>query len=508
MGAATGSWPARLAGWWQDEAAQHRLTRSLFIRLVALIYCIAFVSLWIQVDGLIGHNGILPAADFLKAVRQQTGPERYWLMPTLCWWNAGDGFLHFLCGGGAVISLLVMAGVAQGPGLLVLWVFYLSLLWVCREFLGFQWDVLLLETGFLALFFAPWRPFSRLAAEAPPSRLVLWLFRWLLFRVIFASGVVKLTSGDAMWRGLTALNVHYETQPLPTWIGWYIHQLPQWIHKLSVAGMFLIELLVPFLIFTPRPFRQVACGAFVFLQLAIVASGNYCFFNLLILALCVLLLDDSALRRLCPARWRGRLQPVSSSVRPHRWRFRLLTAAAVPLVVLGCLVMTGLFVPRPMFPSLVVRFQRAVAPWCVVNSYGLFAVMTNPRHEIVVEGSNDGVRWQAYEFKWKPGATGRAPSWVAPHQPRLDWQMWFAALGNHQDNPWFTNFEVRLLQGAPEVLALLDQNPFPEKPPRYVRALLYEYHFTAVAARRDRGDWWRRELKGLYGPPVTLQAAP
>jgi hypothetical protein len=337
------------------------------------------------------------------------------------------------------------------------------------------------------------------------SSTILWLLRWLLFRLMFASGVVKLVSGDETWRNLTALTYHYETQPLPTLMGWYAHQLPEWFQKISVVGMFAIELVIPFLIFAPRRLRFVACAAFFALQLLIIATGNYCFFNLLTIALCILLLDDACLRRFIPKRVVARFnapQPLTANL-----RYRNVCVAALTTVVLlvSGIQMAALFFKRVNLPIPAQRILSWAAPFRTINSYGLFAVMTTSRPEIIVEGSVDGQTWVEYAFKWKAGDLRRAPSWVAPHQPRLDWQMWFAALGNYQSNPWFVNFMVRLLQGSPTVLALLETNPFPDSPPRYVQAVVYDYHFTDFATQRADGTWWRREWQREYCPVLSLR---
>jgi uncharacterized membrane protein YphA (DoxX/SURF4 family) len=365
-----------------------------------------------------------------------------------------------------------------------------------------------LETGFLAIFFAPLQFFPRRASqEAPPSRIVLWLLRWLLFRLMLESGCVKLLSGDTTWHSLTALNFHYETQPLPTWIGWYVHQLPAALQKFSCAAMFAIELAVPFLIFLPRKPRQFAFLAFVLLQVIILLTGNYCFFNLLAMALCLTLLDDAAIQSLLQKVWRG-VSPNSHPPPPERRLRHWPMAVTVPIAALvGCACYThffGFIGVRMPGPEPVVAVYRWLQPFRTFSSYGLFAVMTTSRPEIIVEGSNDGVKWDAYEFKYKPGDLNRRPAFVAPHQPRLDWQMWFAALGDVHQNPWFVNFCVRLLQGSPQVLALLDKNPFPNVPPRYIRAVVCDYHFTDLATRRATGEWWRREWKGIYLPPISI----
>jgi lipase maturation factor 1 len=446
-----------------------------------------------------------------------------------------------------VLSLFVIFGVATAPALALLWFFYLSLSVVCDVFLGYQWDALLLETGLLAVFFAPLQCLPGLKREAPPSRTMLWLLRWLLFRLMFASGVVKLATHDPTWRGLTALTFHYETQPLPTWIGWYAHQLPLWFQKFSCAVMFAIELGVPFLIFTPRRPRFLAAAAITFLMVVIAATGNYCFFNLLAVGLCVLLLDDAALQRLCSSIRPGRryrdmppgtaattttlgdpaLRQLCSSVRPGRqnqdtplgtaattttaWRWPTWIIAPLAAVVLTVTTMTlfGAFRDQILWPRPMVALYSAVSPLRSFNGYGLFASMTTARPEIVIEGSNDGQTWLPYEFKYKPGDPMHRPAFVEPFQPRLDWQMWFEALRvmNRGAEPsrWFLNFCERLLQGQPEVLALLGTNPFPTAPPRYIRAQVYDYHFTDIAARRETGAWWRRKLVGPYCPVLSLR---
>jgi predicted DCC family thiol-disulfide oxidoreductase YuxK len=521
------------------------LTRWIFLRALGVIYLVAFISLWTQINGLIGHNGILPAGQFMAAAGQQCdaqgiGLERYRLLPTLCWFNASDGFLHFQCAVGSLLALLLIIGIAPAPCLGGLWLLYLSLATVGRDFLGFQWDNLLLETGFLAIFLAPLQLVARasrpcvLSASGEPNRkltgktpvplLVLWLLWLLLFKLMFSSGCVKLFSGDPNWRHLTALAFHYQTQPLPTWMGWYANQLPLWFQKLSCAGMFGIELGAPFLIFAPRRLRFCGGAAIAFLQILILLTGNYTFFNWLTLALCLLLLDDFALIKFVPSRLRRALAPGAPVSGPacanenmlragpeagapnltRRWPRAVTIPLAAVFLSISLFQVSLMFGARPVWFLPVAVTDLWLSPLRTVNSYGLFAVMTTERREIIVEGSNDGIHWLAYEFKYKPGAVTRPPAFVAPHQPRLDWQMWFAALGNARQNPWFANFCGRLLQGSPEVLALLANNPFPGHPPRYVRAELYDYRFTSLAERHATGSWWKREFIGEYLPPLSL----
>jgi predicted DCC family thiol-disulfide oxidoreductase YuxK len=503
------SWLTRCLWGRHVEVPDYFLTRWFFLRALGLVYLVAFVSLWTQVSGLIGHGGILPADQFMPAVKQQCdlqgiGLNRFHLLPTLCWFDSSDGLLHLQCAAGTVCAVLLILGIAPAPCLALLWLFYLSLVTVGRDFLGFQWDNLLLETGLLAIFLAPLQLLPRPAREAPPSRLFLWLLRLLLFKLMFSSGCVKLLSGDPTWRNLTALTFHYQTQPLPTWIGWYAQQLPVWFQKLSCAVMLGIELGAPFLIFTPRRLRFLGAALLAGLQVLILLTGNYTFFNFLTLALCLLLLDDFLLARWLPANIRARFTIHDSRFTPKHWpRPLLVVIAAVILSASSFTLAVTLGCRSPLLaPFGWVAGQ--LAPLRSVNNYGLFAVMTTQRNEIIVEGSNDGANWLAYEFRYKPGDVTRRPSFIAPFQPRLDWQMWFAALGDYQQNPWFGNFCERLLQGSPDVLALLDKNPFPDKPPHFIRAEFYNYHFTNFAERRATGAWWKRESIGEYLPPVSL----
>ena len=501
----------RLAWGRQLDPPTHNLVRWVFLRSLGVIYLIAFVSLWVQIMGLVGHNGILPAETAMAAMRrgadaQHLGLERYHLVPTLCWFKATDGFLKLQCAAGTALAVLLIVGIAPAPCLFLLWLIYLSLATVCQDFLGFQWDILLLETGFLAIFLAPLQLRPRVSRAAPPSRLVLWLLRLLLFKLMFQSGCVKLLSGDPTWRSLTALRFHYETQPLPTWIGWYAHQLPTWAQTASVVVMFGIELFAPFLIFAPRRLRQWACLALVFLQTLIFLTGNYCFFNLLTIALCLLLLDDAALRAFLPERLREAL-PVSGAQQDRiawRWPIQITLPLAAIAVTTSLMQFSAMFrLPVP-WPRPIVAVYGWLEPFRTFNHYGLFAVMTTSRREIIIEGSNDRVAWRAYEFKYKPGDVKRRPRFVEPHQPRLDWQMWFAALGDYRQNLWLVNCCLRLLTGSPPVLAMLERNPFPKQPPRYIRAVVYEYRFTDFTTRHRTGAWWRREDKGLYLPPLSL----
>jgi predicted DCC family thiol-disulfide oxidoreductase YuxK len=496
--------------------------RRWFLRALGVIYLIAFVSLWVQVDGLIGSDGVSPVNQFLPAVHAQLGKDAYAILPTLCWFNSSNAFLHFLCGSGVVLSVLLIFGIAPAVSLVALFAFYLSLAIAGQTFLSFQWDVLLLETGFLSIFLAPWRLWPREliclpgspppAIAAPVSRAGLFLLKFLLFKLMLMSGVVKLTSGDDCWWNLTALDYHYWSQPLPTVFAWWADKSPEWFKHFSVAFCLVVEIIIPFFIWAPRSLRLIAAGLMIFLQLAIAITGNYCFFNLLTIALCLLLIDDAAvgIPRLREAVG-GQMIAAPSPQRAGCGRalpIRLCGYAAIAVIVvtlpINARLIFSAFKPRSRPPHTLATVYEQLEALRIVNGYGLFRVMTKDRCEIVLEGSIDGVEWFPYEFKWKPGDVKRAPGWCAPHQPRLDWQMWFAALESPQENPWFVGLIVRLLQGSQDVNRLLAHNPFPEKPPRYIRAMFYRYRFTTVSELRQTGAWWKRQELREYLPTVSL----
>jgi lipase maturation factor 1 len=454
----------------------------LFIRLLAAIYFAAFASLALQITGLIGARGILPVSGYLGGVSKFLGARAYWEAPTILWAAHGDRFLEAVCWAGAAISLALfsalLAGYLERIALVCLYVLYLSLCSAGQDFLSFQWDALLLEAGFLAIFLGN-------------SKIVVLLFRWLLFRLMFLSGVVKVTSHDPVWRDRTALAFHYMTQPLPTPVAWYMYQLPLSFQRFSTASALFIELVTPFLFFAPRLWRFWGAGLALFLQTLIFLTGNYTFFNLLTMALCLFLFDDDALRKL-------RLRS-----RNFRTNTPAVIAAAAVILALSISGLWQMFFSTSPEPEN--ALVRIAGPFQIANTYGLFASMTTSRPEIIVQGSNDGEIWLDYEFPYKPGNLRQAPRWVAPYQPRLDWQMWFAALSDYRSSPWFVNFMLRLLQGSPAVTGLLAKNPFPEAPPKYVRAELFDYSFTDFATRRATGQWWARQPRGLYFPRISLE---
>jgi lipase maturation factor 1 len=478
------------------------LSRWLFLRLLGVVYFIAFVSLGLQIIGLAGDHGILPARGFLERLHAFYGRDAYRLFPTVCWLGAGDAMLRALCWGGAGLALLEVGGVAQAPVLALLWVLYLSVSVAGQTFLWFQWDALLLETGLLAMWYAPTQWLPSLTREGAPSTALRWLLWALLFKLMFLSGITKLASGDPTWRNLTALDYHFWTQPLPPWTAWYAQWLPEWTRHGMLFVVLVIELVVPWLILVPRRLSRLrlAAGALLVMgQLGIAFTGNYGFFNLLAIVLCVPLVDDAVLRRVLPL-------GLEAGAAEPRWKL-VAIRVLVPVIALLSTLAFAREIAQTLpgaRGALANPLLQAVAPLRSINGYGLFRVMTTERPEIVIEGSRDSVTWREYGFRWKPGDVTRSPRFVAPHQPRLDWQMWFAALDPEGARDWLGSLLEHLLRGTPEVVGLLGENPFPDAPPKYVRLVYYRYRFSTPAARARTGAWWERELTGYLTRPLSL----
>lgn len=480
------------------EPPTSRLVSSVSLRGLGLIYLAAFTSLRRQVLGLYGRRGILPIGEFLATRRAAVARpiEAYRRWPTVFWLSASDAALVRACRAGELLGLAVVLGVAPLPALASLWILYTSFVSVGRDFLRFQWDALLLEAGALALLVAPARLRPRFAADEPAWPAVL-LWRWLAFRLHYESGLAKLQSGDPTWRERTACCYHFETQPLPTPVGWYLHHAPRWVQRAQTHAVLALELVVPFLAFGPRRVRRAGFWLLSGLQGAIAVTGNYGFFNALSTTTLLWLLDDEGMPR--PLRsWRRRRESVK---RPEGLQRFVIAVCAGALGVISLAGHRLAYGKRPP-PAFLMRAFAAAQRWRLVNTYGLFAVMTVSRPEIVIEGSDDGRHWLEYELRYKPSDPRRGPRWVAPHQPRLDWQLWFAAMDLTPE--WFARLVVRLLEASPEVLALFASSPFGARAPRYVRAVLYDYRMTDLATRRATGAWWRRERIGLYFPPVSL----
>lgn len=515
------------------------IARWLFLRALGLIYFSAFFALLFQAKGLIGTRGILPAAEYLQGGRS-LGLLRFWAAPTLLWISSSNHWLMALMWAGLIASVLLVANVWPRAMLLVCFLCYLSFVAAAQDFSNYQSDGMLLEAGFISLFLAPPGFLPGWATARPPMRAAILLLLWEWFRIYFESGVVKLASGDPSWRNLTAMYEYYQNGPLPTWIGWYAEQLPHWFQRGAAGATLLMELVLVWMAFLPRPWRIACCILVTVWQVGVIVTANYAFLNYLVLVLGLLLLDDKFLRRFVPERWRRRLpdpaehsgprlrdllhsraegglsvtstepvEPTPEAVPMHpggrlgsiRWAVSgialtwIAYATTVPLIRM---FWRGL--PLPSAPI------AALEPFRIANEYGLFAVMTPHRYEIEFQGSNDGRTWTAYPFRYKPQNVDERPRIYAPYQPRFDWNLWFASLGPWMQNPMVPRTEELLLENDADVLGLFRGNPFAAAPPKYVRAVLYQYWFSNPAQKDLQGLWWVRQLLGTYAPTLERKA--
>jgi hypothetical protein len=479
----------------QDEPSSTYLwPRWLFLRGLGLIFLSAFYSLAFQIHGLVGGGGILPAGEYLHAVRGAFGPVRaIWYAPTLLWLGAGDVALWVIVAAGIACSLLLTANLWPRLTTALCTVLFLSCVAALQDFSSYQSDGMLLEAGFIASWLEPGGLRPRLGATDPPSRFSLFMLRWEWFRIYLESGIVKLASGDQHWRNFTAMDDYYQNGPLPTWLGWYVQQLPHWYHAGTVVLTLFAELLLVWSVWFARPVR-VACFLIVTaLQIAIIATANYAFLNHLVLLLGVFLLDDQTL-----AIVGLRIASSGGRVRqPSLWR-RYGEGATLGFALYVTVMAFVPDVPVLGAPA------RLLAPFRVANAYGLFAVMTEARYEIEFQGSRDGTTWIAYPFRYKPQDVRERPGIYAPYQPRFDWNLWFASLGPWQQSPWVVNAQLRLTEGSASVLRLFRSDPFHGQPPTLVRTVLWQYWFTDVATQRATGIWWRRQLLGPYTGTVAL----
>jgi hypothetical protein len=498
--------PQRLFG--PDRAQPGYLaSRWLFLRGLGLIFFSAFYSLAFQIRGLIGPRGILPAGSYLAEVARVFGAQRFWFAPSVFWWSSSDRALLAVCIVGMVAAFLLVLNVGPRGMLVVCLIAFLSFISTARDFASYQSDGMLLEAGFISLFFAPagWRP--RLRMSDPPSRASRFLLVWLLFRIYFESGVAKLLGRDPEWRNFTAMDQYYQNGPLPTWIAWYAHHLPHGFHAAMAVLTLALELVLIFAVFLPRHFRIPLFFIITLWQIGIILTSNYAFLNYLVLLLGILLLDDKFLARLLPSGLRASPTTESSSITSTRADRSAPWMAGTRLWVQGFFLTWVFYATSVLLLSMMSRQVllpaepvRALEPFRIANDFGLFAVMTRDRYEIEFQGSRDGQTWTAYPFRYKPQDLHAPPRIYAPYQPRFDWNLWFASLGSWREYTFVLQVEQRLLSAEPDVLALFAGNPFPGESPRQVRAILWQYWFSDWKDKRQQGLWWRREQLGLYAP--------
>jgi hypothetical protein len=456
------------------------LARLVFTRTLALVYLIAFLCALNQFRPLLGQHGLQPVPDYISRVPFRASPSLFYLLPK-DWAFAGFAWA------GIALSCVAISGIAdhwQGiwwSSLVwgLIWVLYLSFVNVGQTFYGFGWESILLEAGFFAMFLGP--------SHTAPPMLTILAIRWLEFRIMFGAGLIKMR-GDPCWRDLTCLNYHYETQPMPNPVSWYLHRAPAWTHTAGVAFNHFSELVVPFAYFLPQPIASIAGVLTIAFQAFIMASGNLSWLNFLTMVLAIPLIADA--------------RHVPELTAPGMTGRVLVYTMAAMVAVLSVRPVLNMLSPNQ-------AMNVSYNPLRLVGTYGAFGSVTRVREEVIVEGTADAEisttsQWREYEFKGKPGATGRMPPQIAPYHLRLDWLMWFAAMSDYSQNPWFVNFVGKLLRGDKAILGLLRTNPFPDRPPLYIRARLYEYHFTTAEERRRTGQWWTRSLSGEYFPAVSL----
>ena len=546
MQTASNPWTPAFLRWWagpgQVGPPGRLLPRWLFLRALGVIYFSAFYSLVFQIRGLLGPDGLLPAGVYLEEVAKAVhGLGRFWYAPTLLWISSGDRVLLVLCWVGMIASVLLICNLWPRGMLLVCFVMFLSFVTAAQDFSGYQSDGMLLSAGFVCLFFAPRGRRPRWGESQPASRASLFLLQMVWFTIYFESGIAKYFGGDPSWHNLTAMDQYYQNGPLPTWIGWYVQQLPHWFHASSVVYTLAVELIVVWMLFLPRRYRIICFFIVTPIQISIILTANYAFLNYLVLALGVLLLDDQFLAQFLPARWAKPVRenllrtPPAPEAEPLinldlsstasadsgefktatnkggvDWRARLPQAvSAVQVWVSGLLLAWVLYATAILL--IVQAFGRlplppqpvtALEPFRIANSYGLFGRMTWARYEIEFQGSDDGTNWTAYPFRYKPQDVREAPGIYAPYQPRFEWNLWFASLDYWRENPFVVRTEQALLENDKDVLALFRFSPFLKEPPKYVRAVMWQYWFTDLKTKRDTGDWWRRQYIGLYAPSL------
>jgi lipase maturation factor len=478
---------------------EYHLTRFVILRLLGFVYAIAFLVAAQQLVPLIGEHGLTPATLYLDRIQAHFGSHAsaMWHFPSVFWLGVSDRAMLIFAWAGFALSLVVLGGYANAIILAVLWAMYMSIVHVGDTWYGYGWETQLLETGFLSIFLCPLfdpRPFPK----RPPPLLVLWLFRWLGFRIMIGAGLIKLR-GDPCWRNLTCLYYHYETQPIPSPISRYLHFAPHWFHKVETAWNHFTELVVPWFSFGPRTARHTAGVLLVGFQVLLIISGNLSFLNYVTIIPFLACFDDSFWGKILPGSLVRRAEKASDKSEPSRLQTGIAVALTILVAYLSIAPVTNLISARQ-------AMNDSFDPFNLVNTYGAFGAVGKERYEIIFEGTDDALvtgdtKWKEYEFKAKPGDPNRRPPFIAPYQPRIDWQIWFAAMGSPAEYPWTLHFVWKLLHNDSATLSLLANNPFPNEPPHFVRARLYRYQFAPL----DDRAWWKRELIGEWLPAFSTE---
>lgn len=481
----------------KKEKSEYWLTRFVLLRVLGFVYFFAFLSLAIQVIPLMGENGLLPAKAFLSEFHFENKIDAFIKLPTIFWLNESDNFLLFLAWLGVALSFILMIGFANVPLMAVLWLVYMSFVHIGQLWYSYGWEIQLIETGFIAIFLCPlldMRPFPKNAAPAP----VIWLFRWLAFRVYIGAGLIKIR-GDECWRNLTCLYYHYETQPIPNPLSPYFHFMPRLLNRLGVLWNHFIELIVPFFVFYPGIVRNIAGMLLISFQVILILSGNLSFLNWITIVPAIACFDDRFFRRILPERIVQKAWHTAKNKRQYKSQ-KIVAWVLVALVA---------FLSIPVIKNLASPYQymnTSFNRWELVNTYGAFGSIGRQRYELVLEGTEDETinqqtKWKEYEFKAKPGNPYRKLPVIAPYQPRIDWQIWFAAMERPEQNPWLVHLIWKFLHNDKGAISLIAYNPFPDKPPKYIRVEFYHYKFAPIG-NKD-GLVWNREYIGEWLPPLS-----
>lgn len=467
---------------WTPEDYTSSIT--LLIRLLGLIYLFAIGAFCFQIQGLLGKNGILPVTEFLNYFQWRFPYKRFFYIPSFFWFNSSDGALLGLAYVGSLIAIALVCGFYPSICLGLLILIYLSIVSVGQDFLSFGWESFLIEISFYTFWIS----------LTPTPNLMMWIcLNFLLFRFHIQAGAVKLQSRDRTWRDLTALKYHYQSQPLPNTWAWYVYRWPIEFHKFSTLFMFIVELIVPFGLFFSEEIRFGVGIAFIGLQVVIWLTGNFSYLNHLTVAFSTITFNNAFLAPFIP----------SHESHASHWMIEsFISTLGIIFLILQIIRLWHHFQPQRNYLT---KCFSGLATFHLVNRYGLFAIMTTERYEIVLEGSDDGENWKEYMCKYKPSEITRRPRRISPYQPRLDWQMWFLPFDDFESQTWFHQFLFHLLKGTPEVLKLIRYNPFTDKPPVYIRALIYDYKFSTTRQKKEKGWWWQRELIGQYSPVLTLR---
>ena len=484
-----------------SERSTYWLTRSIFLRGLGIIYAVAFLVLTQQFDGLLSSRGLLPIDLYLDGLFQKFNGQSqiYFLKPTIFWISADDTVLLASAYTGLLVAMLVAAGYANSIMLFFLWVLYLSFVNAGQIFYGYGWESILLEVGFLAIFLTPllrWKPYLR---DNPPPEIVIWLLRWVLFRIMFGAGLIKLRASDPCWREFTCLLYHYETQPIPNPLSWYFHQMPEWFHTAGVFVNHVVEIIVPWMFFGPRKVRHLGGLLTIIFQLTLIFSGNLSWLNWLTIVVCIACFDDTFLRRFSLSKTKMLLESLILQPIVGARKYVLYTLAGL-ILFLSIQPTLNLISPNQLM-------NAAFDPFHLVNTYGAFGTVGRVRHEVVLQGTTDkeltaDTDWFEIEFKCKPGNIQRRPCIISPYHLRLDWQIWFAAMQSFQHNPWLIHLVAKLLAGDDVVKPLLQESEKLKKQPYFIRGELYKYSFSEPG--HAGASWWNRERVAVYFPPLSL----